>query len=147
MATVIGQGLIQLGLHTLENEPIGICCLIRHEAIIIDIALITQSIPSIHFSPFDSIEEILVFTQPLVLFCDEHSINLICKAKKDRKNIVLEYLVPFEQIKEKNIELTRACGLKVVHMNEIIAASQNTIKIPRFSSFYSVVFSSGQQFY
>lgn len=143
----IGQGLLHLDLFAKDPpQVIGICTQPRHEALLIDMALVIQSVPSVHFHPLDDICKVLSTLQPLLIFCDESSSEILCQAHGKCEKSKLVCLVQFEQVMEKTLILAREHNLRIIHLNEVIARSAETSRIQRFSTCYSFAYSSNYEF-
>ena len=141
----LGQGLINLSLYSKE-AAVGICTSHRHEALLVDMALLSQSIPSIHFLPLDQISIILSKLQLRVIFCDEYSVQAICEAKSNTPGCSLTHLIQFDQAMEKTQILAREHNVRLCHISEVISASSDIRRDPRFSTCYSVTFSPLYEF-
>lgn len=147
IALSIGRGILNTGIYTRNaSEVIGICSLPRHEVLLLDIALVSQSIPSLHFHPYDDISKILLSAQPLVIFCDESSVQAICSAKNSNSAIKLHQIVQFEQVMEKTRGLCRSHKINIINLKEVISESLVAPKTPMFSTIYTMVFSPSYTF-
>ncbi|OMJ85047.1 hypothetical protein SteCoe_13700 [Stentor coeruleus] len=148
MGKILGQSLANIPKNPLAKcFIVGICSGPRYENLIVDIALMSQSMASIFCGKFDDLEMILEKTQVRIMFCEEKCVKNICKAKTKINHCKLKYLILYNPLQDHTIQLIENSNLKPLLLSDLISSNPSLyLNTPKPNTPCSIFFSPSYSF-